>query len=72
MIVQDRAVRPRRAVLSGGSQKKHTMAKQPRKMTMERSLLDCIAYRGLMSQADLGCGDRGIIITRGRPRNDLA
>ena len=29
------------------------MAKQPRKMTMERSLLDCIAYRGLMSQADL-------------------
>jgi len=29
------------------------MAKQPRKMTMERSLLDCIAYRGLMNQADL-------------------
>ena len=29
------------------------MAKQPRKMTMERSLLDCIAYRGLLSQSDL-------------------
>ncbi|MGQ0696574.1 MAG: GspE/PulE family protein [Nitrospiraceae bacterium] len=29
------------------------MAKQPRKVTMERSLLDCIAYRGLMSQAEL-------------------
>ena len=29
------------------------MAKQPRKMTMERSLLDCIAYRGLIKQADL-------------------
>jgi type II secretory ATPase GspE/PulE/Tfp pilus assembly ATPase PilB-like protein len=29
------------------------MAKQPRKTTMERSLLDCIAYRGLISQADL-------------------
>lgn len=53
MIAHDHAVRPRRPVLSGGSPKKHTMAKQPRKMTMERSLLDCIAYRGLMSQADL-------------------
>ncbi|MDH5496290.1 MAG: GspE/PulE family protein [Nitrospira sp.] len=29
------------------------MGKQPRKMTMERSLLDCIAYRGLISQIDL-------------------
>jgi type II secretory ATPase GspE/PulE/Tfp pilus assembly ATPase PilB-like protein len=29
------------------------MGKQPRKMTMERSLLDCIAYRGLISQVDL-------------------
>jgi type II secretory ATPase GspE/PulE/Tfp pilus assembly ATPase PilB-like protein len=29
------------------------MAKQPRKMTMERSLLDCIAYRGLLNQPDL-------------------
>jgi type II secretory ATPase GspE/PulE/Tfp pilus assembly ATPase PilB-like protein len=29
------------------------MAKQPRKMTMGRSLLDCIAYRGLIKQADL-------------------
>ncbi len=53
MIAQDQAIRPRRTVLSGGNLKKHSMAKQPRKMTMERSLLDCIAYRGLMSQADL-------------------
>lgn len=53
MIAQDHAIRPKRTVLSGGSLKKHSMAKQPRKMTMERSLLDCIAYRGLMSQADL-------------------
>jgi len=29
------------------------MAKQPRKMAMERSLLDCIAYRGLINQVDL-------------------
>lgn len=53
MIAQDHAIRPKRTVLSGGSLKKRSMAKQPRKMTMERSLLDCIAYRGLMTQADL-------------------
>ena len=29
------------------------MAKQSRKMTMGRSLLDCIVYRGLIKQADL-------------------
>jgi type II secretory ATPase GspE/PulE/Tfp pilus assembly ATPase PilB-like protein len=43
----------RREVLSAASLKKPAMAKQPRKMTMERSLLDCIAYRGLLNQSDL-------------------
>src|SRR3990172_8149541 len=43
----------KREVLSIASLTKSRMAKQPRKMTMERSLLDCIAYRGLMSQTDL-------------------
>ncbi|TKS58886.1 MAG: hypothetical protein EWM72_02538 [Nitrospira sp.] len=43
----------KREVLSIASLTKPRMAKQPRKMTMERSLLDCIAYRGLMSQTDL-------------------
>lgn len=53
MIVQDHAIRPKRAVLSGASLKRHSMAKLSRKLTMERSLLDCIAYRGLISQVDL-------------------
>jgi len=44
----------KREVLSVASLRKRPMAKQPRKVTMERSLLDCIAYRGLMSQAELG------------------
>ena len=43
----------KREVLSVASLRKRPMAKQPRKVTMERSLLDCIAYRGLMSQAEL-------------------
>jgi type II secretory ATPase GspE/PulE/Tfp pilus assembly ATPase PilB-like protein len=53
MITQTLVTRPKRAVLSGASLKKRQMGKQPRKMTMERSLLDCIAYRGLISQIDL-------------------
>ncbi len=53
MITQTLVTRPKRAVLSGASLKKRQMGKQPRKMTMERSLLDCIAYRGLISQVDL-------------------
>ncbi len=53
MITQTLVTCPKRAVLSGTSLKKRQMGKQPRKMTMERSLLDCIAYRGLISQVDL-------------------
>jgi len=53
MMTQTLVTRPKRAVLSGASLKKQQMGKQPRKMTMERSLLDCIAYRGLISQIDL-------------------
>lgn len=53
MMTQTLVPRPKRAVLSGASLKKQQMGKQPRKMTMERSLLDCIAYRGLISQVDL-------------------
>lgn len=43
----------KRQILSVASLKKPSMAKQPRKMTMGRSLLDCIVYRGLIKQADL-------------------
>ena len=53
MVTQSPGIQSKREVLSVASLKKPNMAKQPRKMTMERSLLDCIAYRGLMSQADL-------------------
>lgn len=53
MMTQTLIVRPKRAVLSGTSLKKQHMGKQPRKMTMERSLLDCIAYRGLITHVDL-------------------
>ena len=53
MITQDHATSAKRTVLSGGSLKKPAMAKQPPKMTMERGLLDCIAYHGLISQIDL-------------------
>lgn len=53
MITQDLGTRPKRTVLSGASRKTPSMAKQPRKMAMERSLLDCIAYRGLINQVDL-------------------
>jgi type II secretory ATPase GspE/PulE/Tfp pilus assembly ATPase PilB-like protein len=53
MIAQDQAIGLKRTVLSGGSLKKPAMAKQSRQMTMERSLLDCIAYHGLISQVDM-------------------
>jgi type II secretory ATPase GspE/PulE/Tfp pilus assembly ATPase PilB-like protein len=53
MITQGIETNHKRQVLSVASLKKSTMAKQPRKMTMGRSLLDCIAYRGLIKQADL-------------------
>ncbi len=53
MMTQTLIARPKRTVLSGASLKKQHMGKQPRKMTMERSLLDCIAYRGLITHVDL-------------------
>jgi type II secretory ATPase GspE/PulE/Tfp pilus assembly ATPase PilB-like protein len=53
MITQSVATYQKRQILSVTSLKKPSMPKQPRKMTMGRSLLDCIAYRGLIKQADL-------------------
>lgn len=53
MITQGVETHHKRQILSVASLKKPSMAKQPRKMTMGRSLLDCIAYRGLIKQADL-------------------
>ena len=53
MITQGLASYDKRKILSVDSLKKASMAKQPRKMTMGRSLLDCIAYRGLIKQPDL-------------------
>jgi len=53
MITQGIETHHKRQVLSVANLKKSSMVKQPRKMTMERSLLDCIAYRGLIKQADL-------------------
>lgn len=53
MVALSLGANPKRVVLSAASLRKPHMAKQPRKVTMERSLLDCIAYRGLMSQAEL-------------------
>jgi len=53
MITQSIETHQKRQILSVASLKKPSMAKQPRKMTMGRSLLDCIAYRGLIKQADL-------------------
>jgi len=53
MVTHGSGAATKRPVLSAASLRKTPMAKQPRKMTMERSLLDCIAYRGILSQADL-------------------
>jgi type II secretory ATPase GspE/PulE/Tfp pilus assembly ATPase PilB-like protein len=53
MIAQDVETHHKRQILSVASLKKSSMAKQPRKMTMGRSLLDCIVYRGLIKQVDL-------------------
>lgn len=53
MITQSVETYQKRQVLSVTSLKKLSMAKSPRKMTMGRSLLDCIAYRGLIKQAEL-------------------
>ena len=53
MITHGAEVQGKRHVLSAACLKKPRMAKSPRKMTMARSLLDCIAYRGLISQTEL-------------------
>ncbi len=53
MITQSLESDHKRKILSVAGLKKSSMAKQPRKMTMGRSLLDCIAYRGLIKQGDL-------------------
>jgi type II secretory ATPase GspE/PulE/Tfp pilus assembly ATPase PilB-like protein len=53
MITQEPETLHKRQILSGAGLKKPSMAKQSRKMTMGRSLLDCIAYRGLIKKADL-------------------
>lgn len=53
MITQDVEKHQKRQILSVASLKKPSMAKQPRKMTVGRSLLDCIAYRGIIKQTDL-------------------
>ncbi len=53
MLTQSVETYQKRQVLSVASLKKLSMAKPPRKMTMGRSLLDCIAYRGLIKQAEL-------------------
>ena len=53
MTTQSVETYQKRPVLSVASLKKLSMAKPPRKMTMGRSLLDCIAYRGLIKQVEL-------------------
>lgn len=53
MITQDVETHHKRKILSVASLKKSSMAKQPRKVAMGRNLLGCIAYRGLVKQADL-------------------
>lgn len=53
MIMQGIETHHKRQILSVASLKKSSMVKQPRKMTMGRSLLDCIVYRGLIEQTDL-------------------
>src|SRR6185437_1068243 len=53
MITQGVETQHKQQILSVASLKKSSMAKQSRKMTMGRSLLDCIVYRGLIKQVDL-------------------
>jgi hypothetical protein len=52
MVTHSIASNGKRAVISAASLTKSHMAKQFRR-AMERSLLDCIVYRGLISQNDL-------------------
>jgi len=53
MIAQATGPQHKREVLSVATLKRPQMNKAPRKKTMERSLLDCIAYRGLVNPVDL-------------------
>ena len=53
MIAQAAGTQSKREVLSVATLKRPPMNKVPRKKTMERSLLDCIAYRGLISPTEL-------------------
>lgn len=53
MIAQAAGTQNKREVLSVATLKKPPMNKAPRKKTMERSLLDCIAYRGLINATEL-------------------
>lgn len=53
MITHGAEAQGKRPVLSAAGLKKPRMTKSPRKMMMARSLLDCIAYRGLISQTEL-------------------
>ncbi len=53
MIAQAAGTQNKREVLSVATLKRPPMNKVPRKKTMERSLLDCIAYRGLISPTEL-------------------
>ena len=53
MIAQAAGTPNKREVLSATTLKRPSMNKAPRKKTMERSLLDCIAYRGLLSPLEL-------------------
>ena len=53
MIAQAAGTQNKREVLSVATLKKPPMNNAPRKKTMERSLLDCIAYRGLINPTEL-------------------
>ncbi|HMS84369.1 MAG TPA: GspE/PulE family protein [Nitrospira sp.] len=53
MIAQATGPHNRREVLSVAKLKKPQMNRAPRNKTIQRSLLDCIAYRGLVSQVEL-------------------
>lgn len=53
MIAQAACTQNKREVLSVATLKRSQMNKAPRKKTMERSLLDCIAYRGLVNSVEL-------------------
>jgi type II secretory ATPase GspE/PulE/Tfp pilus assembly ATPase PilB-like protein len=53
MIAQAAGTQNKREVLSVTTLKRPPMNKGSRKKTMERSLLDCIAYRGLLSSLEL-------------------